>query len=210
MQFRKVDYLQVTTKDNGEPEEKKYDARLEIDQDLRVLRIAHEKRGADEALYAEVAFSDVTGVLYEQSKSPRWKTAIFLSAPPSGAVLVGAQALADDRVQGRVRLHAAGQEQPAADPRRAERVRVRGGDDSRGLMTTVDGPELACTRSEALLPPPWPIRASFRVRSRSTSAADGRPSGGLFPNPREILFPSSWLREGKIKARCLNKRPSCW
>ena len=79
MQFRKVDYLQVTTKDNGEPEEKKYDARLEIDQDLRVLRIAHEKRGADEALYAEVAFSDVTGVLYEQSKSPRWKTAIFLS-----------------------------------------------------------------------------------------------------------------------------------
>ena len=79
MQFRKVDYLQVTTKDNGEPEEKKYDARLEIDQDLRVLRIAHEKRGADEALYAEIAFSDVTGVLYEQSKSPRWKTAIFLS-----------------------------------------------------------------------------------------------------------------------------------
>ena len=79
MQFRKVDYLQVTTKDNGEPEEKKYDARLEIDRDLRVLRIAHEKRGADEALYAEVAFSDVTGILYEQSKSPRWKTAIFLS-----------------------------------------------------------------------------------------------------------------------------------
>ena len=79
MQFRKVDYLQVTTKDNGEPEEKKYDARLEIDQDLRVLRIAHEKRGTDEALYAEIAFSDVTGILYEQSKSPRWKTAIFLS-----------------------------------------------------------------------------------------------------------------------------------
>ena len=79
MQFRKVDYFQVTTKDNGEPEEKKYDARLEIDQDLRVLRIAHEKRGTDEALYAEVAFSDVTGILYEQSKSPRWKTAIFLS-----------------------------------------------------------------------------------------------------------------------------------
>ena len=44
-----------------------------------MLRIAHEKRGADEALYAEIAFSDVTGVLYEQSKSPRWKTAIFLS-----------------------------------------------------------------------------------------------------------------------------------
>ena len=28
------------------------------------------------------------------------------------------------------------------------------------------------------------------------------------PYPREILFPSSWLREGKIKARCRNKRPS--
>ena len=29
------------------------------------------------------------------------------------------------------------------------------------------------------------------------------------PYPSEILFPSSWLREGKIKARCRNKRPSC-
>ena len=128
MQFRKVDYLQVTTKDNGEPEEKKYDARLEIDQDLRVLRIAHEKRGTDEALYAEIAFSDVTGILYEQSKSPRWKTAIFLS--PLALFSSGRKHWLTIEYKGRVRLHAAGQEQPAADPRRAERVRVRGGDDS--------------------------------------------------------------------------------
>lgn len=79
LQFRKVDYFQIVTKANGEPDEKKHDARLEIDQDAQVLRVVHEKRGASEATYAEVAFADVTSVLYEQSKSPRWKTAIFLS-----------------------------------------------------------------------------------------------------------------------------------
>ena len=79
LQFRKVDYFQITTKANGEPEEKKHDARLEIDQDAKQLRIVHEKRGASEATYAEITFADVTNILYEQSKSPRWKTAIFLS-----------------------------------------------------------------------------------------------------------------------------------
>lgn len=79
LQFRKVDYFQIVTKANGEPEEKKHDARLEIDQDAQQLRIVHEKRGASEATYAEIPFANVTNVLYEQSKSPRWKTAIFLS-----------------------------------------------------------------------------------------------------------------------------------
>ena len=79
LQFRKVDYFQIVTIPNGEPEEKKHDARLEIDKDAQQLRIVHEKRGTSEATYAEISFSDVTNILYEQSKSPRWKTAIFLS-----------------------------------------------------------------------------------------------------------------------------------
>ena len=79
LQFRKVDYLKMITKSNGEPEEKKFDARLEIDQDAQQLRVVHEKNGASEATYAEIPFASVKSVLYEQSKSPRWKTAIFLS-----------------------------------------------------------------------------------------------------------------------------------
>ncbi len=79
LEFRKVDYFEVVTKDDGEQDEKKRDARLEIDHDAQELRIVHEKKGASEATYAQVSFADVTGVLYERAKSPRLKTAIFLS-----------------------------------------------------------------------------------------------------------------------------------
>ena len=79
VEFRKVDYFEVITKNNGEPDEKKRDARLEIDQDARMLHVVHEKEGAAEAIYATVAFDDVTAVIYERSKSPRVKSAIFLS-----------------------------------------------------------------------------------------------------------------------------------
>ncbi len=48
-------------------------------QDAKQLRIVHEKGGAAKATYAEIPFGDVTSVLYERSKSPRVKTAIFLS-----------------------------------------------------------------------------------------------------------------------------------
>ena len=79
LEFRKVDYFEVITKRGGEPDEKKRVARLEIDQDARMLHVVHEKKGANESTYATVAFDDVTGVIYERSKSPRIKTAIFLS-----------------------------------------------------------------------------------------------------------------------------------
>ena len=69
----------MVTKDDGEPDEKKRDARLEIDQDAQQLRIVHEKKGAEEATYAVAAFSDVTAIRYERAKSPRVKSAIFLS-----------------------------------------------------------------------------------------------------------------------------------
>ncbi len=79
MEFRKVDYFEVVTKDNGESDEKKRDARMEIDQDAQLIWIVHEKDGADKATYAEIPFADVTSVVYERAKSPRVKTAIFLS-----------------------------------------------------------------------------------------------------------------------------------
>ena len=79
LEFRKVDYFEVVTKDNGEQDEEKRDARMEIDQDVQLLRIVHEKNGAEEATYAEIPFAAVTRVVYESAKSPRVKTAIFLS-----------------------------------------------------------------------------------------------------------------------------------
>ena len=79
LEFRKVDYFEVVTKDNGEPDEKKRDARLDIDQDAQQIRIVHEKDGASKATYAEIQFVDVTSVVYERAKSPRLKSAIFLS-----------------------------------------------------------------------------------------------------------------------------------
>ena len=79
VEFRKVDYFEVVTKGNGEPDEKKRDARMEIDQDAQLIWIVHEKDGASKATYAEIPFADVTSVVYERAKSPRVKTAIFLS-----------------------------------------------------------------------------------------------------------------------------------
>ena len=78
-EFRKVDFFEVVTKDNGEQDEKKRDARMEIDTDAEEIRIVHEKDGAEKATYAVIPFADVSSVLYERSKSPRVKTAIFLS-----------------------------------------------------------------------------------------------------------------------------------
>ena len=77
LQFQKVDYFEVVTKSNGEQDEEKRDARLEIDQDAQQLRIVDEKNGASKATYAEIPFAVVTSVVYESAKSPRVKTAIF-------------------------------------------------------------------------------------------------------------------------------------
>ncbi len=79
VEFRKVDYFEVTTKDNGEPDEMKHDARIEIDQDAQLIWIVHEKDGASKATYAEIPFANVTSIVYERAKSPRVKTAILLS-----------------------------------------------------------------------------------------------------------------------------------
>ncbi len=79
MEFRKVDYFEMVTKDNGEQDEKKRDARMEIDTAAETIAIVHEKNGASKETYAMIPFADVTSIVYERAKSPRVKTAIFLS-----------------------------------------------------------------------------------------------------------------------------------
>jgi hypothetical protein len=61
--FTNVDVYVV--EDDGD--EKKKDARLEIDSDAQIIRLVDEKNGAAKALYGEVAFDDITGITYEQS-----------------------------------------------------------------------------------------------------------------------------------------------
>ena len=51
LEFRKVDYFEVVVKANGESDEEKRDARLEIDSDTQELRIVDEKNGAEKATY---------------------------------------------------------------------------------------------------------------------------------------------------------------
>ncbi len=79
IEFRKVDYFEAVTNRDGEPDEKKRDARMEIDPDAQLIWIVHEKDGAEKATYAEIPFAAVTSIVYERAKSPRVKTAIFLS-----------------------------------------------------------------------------------------------------------------------------------
>lgn len=79
LEFRKVDYFEVVTDKNGEMKEKKRDARLQIDTASEVIALVDEKRGPEKATYVQIPFAAVTSVLYERSKSPRIKSAIFLS-----------------------------------------------------------------------------------------------------------------------------------
>ena len=62
-EFKKVDVFII--EDDGD--EKKKDARLEIDRDARIIRLVDEKNGAEKALYVEVSFDDITGITYERS-----------------------------------------------------------------------------------------------------------------------------------------------
>ena len=64
-EFKKVDVFVI--QDNGD--EKKKDARMEIDDDARMIRLVDEKNGAEKALYAEVAFDDITSITYERSSN---------------------------------------------------------------------------------------------------------------------------------------------
>ena len=69
IEFRKVDYFEIVTNDDGVQDRKQRDARLEIDNTARTISIVHEKRGAEEATYAIIPFAAVTSVVYQAKKA---------------------------------------------------------------------------------------------------------------------------------------------
>ena len=60
-------------------EEKKRDARFELDPSARLLLIADEKKGVEKTLYATIPYDSITKMVYERSSHRRYKSAIFLS-----------------------------------------------------------------------------------------------------------------------------------
>ena len=68
LEFRKVDVF--VTDENGD--EKKKDARLEIDTDVSEIRLVDEKRGATRATYAVIPIDRIAGLVYEAELGTRW------------------------------------------------------------------------------------------------------------------------------------------
>ena len=67
-EFRKVDVF-VTNEDG---DEKKRDARLEIDANAGEIRVVDEKRGAERAVYAIIPIAEVTALVYSTEEGSRW------------------------------------------------------------------------------------------------------------------------------------------
>ena len=68
VEFRKVDVF--TPDDDGD--ERKHDARLEIDTDVDEIRLVDEKRGAARATYAVIPIDRVTALVYVVELGMRW------------------------------------------------------------------------------------------------------------------------------------------
>ena len=67
-EFRKVDVF-ITDEDG---DEKKKDARLEVDTDAYEIRLVDEKRGATKATYAVIPIDQVAALTYEVERGNRW------------------------------------------------------------------------------------------------------------------------------------------
>ena len=68
VEFRKVDVF-IT---NEKGDEKKKDARLEIDTDAKEIRLVDEKRGATRATYAVIPIDQIAALVYEAEVGGRW------------------------------------------------------------------------------------------------------------------------------------------
>lgn len=77
MEFRKVDVF--IAQDNGD--EKKRDARLEIDAAAAEIRLVDEKRGAARATYAVIPIDRLTGLRYEAEYGKTWGGVV--TVPPA-------------------------------------------------------------------------------------------------------------------------------
>lgn len=71
-------------------EEKKHDARMELDVENKVLRVTDEKRGAEKMTYAEIPYEAITGLSYSRSSHPRSAAGTALGVASLGVgLLVG-------------------------------------------------------------------------------------------------------------------------
>ena len=77
LEFRKVDVFIV--QNNGD--EKKRDARLEIDTDASEIRLVDEKRGAARATYAVIPLDRITGLIYQVEHGKTWGGVV--TVPPA-------------------------------------------------------------------------------------------------------------------------------
>ena len=72
--FSKVDFFETQGKD-----EKKRDARFELDPTNKILRVVDEKNGANKAVYLEVPYGSITKIVYERSAHRRYKAGLLIS-----------------------------------------------------------------------------------------------------------------------------------
>ncbi|NOT28169.1 MAG: hypothetical protein HOP16_18970 [Acidobacteria bacterium] len=72
--FGDIDYFEA----QGE-EERRRDARLELDSSTAMLRVVERKNGPNRATYLEVPYGSITKVVYERSAHRRYKAGILIS-----------------------------------------------------------------------------------------------------------------------------------
>lgn len=93
MEFRKVDVFVADR--NGD--EKKKDARLEIDLGADEIRLVDEKRGAARATYASLSIDQISGLAYEAEPGKRWGGVVGVT-PVTHWLTIESEALPSGRI----------------------------------------------------------------------------------------------------------------
>ena len=72
--FKKVDVYEMEGED-----EKKRDARMELDAEARVLFLVDEKKGAEKATYAVIPYDAITKIVYGKSSHRRYGAGLLVN-----------------------------------------------------------------------------------------------------------------------------------
>ena len=72
--FKKVDVFEMEGDD-----EKKRDARMELDSETRILSLVDEKKGIEKATYAVIPYDAITKIIYEKSKHRRYGAGLLIN-----------------------------------------------------------------------------------------------------------------------------------
>ena len=72
--FKKVDFFEMRGDD-----EKKWNARLELDPEAKILTLADEKNGIEKATYAVIPYSQINKIVYERSAHRRYKSGLLVT-----------------------------------------------------------------------------------------------------------------------------------